>query len=88
MGYWAHPAARGRGVTSSAVRTAADWCLSSPPNGLGLRQLYLLAAAGNSASQRVAEHAGFTYVGTERGSARLGEEEWDDSALYDRLREA
>lgn len=82
LGFWAHPAARGRGVIGEAARTVADWALSA--EGLGLRRLHLQTAASNSASRRVAEQAGFTHVGTLRKSAPTGDG-FDDEAVYDRL---
>ncbi|HET6694320.1 MAG TPA: GNAT family protein, partial [Pedococcus sp.] len=87
VGYWAHPAARGRGVMAEAVRRVADWCLDPEPAGLGARRLYLLTAASNRASRRVAEACGFEHVGTERLGGPVGNG-YEDSALYDRLREA
>ena len=85
VGYWAHPKARGRGVLSEAVRLVADWALLAEPDGFGLRRLYLLTAVSNTASRRVAEHAGFCHVGTERASAPVGQD-FEDNAVYDRLR--
>lgn len=84
MGYWTHPKARGQGVLSRAARSVADWALASEPKGFGLRRLYLLSAAGNGASRRVAEQAGFVHVGTERAEAPVGDG-YEDNAVYDRL---
>jgi RimJ/RimL family protein N-acetyltransferase len=85
VGYWARPAARGRGVMAEAVRRATDWALD--PEGLDVHRLYLLTSASNAGSRRVAERAGFTHVGTERGNAPAGDT-FEDSAPYDRLRDA
>lgn len=82
LGYWAHPEARGRGVMTEAIRRVTDWALS--PDGLSLRRVYLLTAAGNIASRRAAERAGFTHVGTERLGA-VTAAGFDDNAIYDRL---
>lgn len=88
VGYWAHPDARGRGVMSAAVALAADWSMrSSSDGGLGLRRLFLLTAVSNTASRRLAENAGFVHVGTERSAARIGDGEYVDNAIYDRLRD-
>jgi [ribosomal protein S5]-alanine N-acetyltransferase len=84
VGYWARPTARGRGVMAEAVRRAADWALD--PAGLDLHRLYLLTSASNAGSRRVAERAGFTRVGTERDNGPVGDG-WEDSVLYDRLRD-
>ena len=60
VGYWAHPAARGRGMTSEAVALlSAHAFRPTTEGGLGLRRLVLKAAAGNAASQHVAESNGF-----------------------------
>jgi RimJ/RimL family protein N-acetyltransferase len=83
VGYWAHPAARSRGVTTAAVRAAARWALS--PEGPSLDRLSLLAAAGNVASNRVAERAGFRRVGLERQAELLGDGTVDDLVSYDLL---
>lgn len=85
VGYWARPSARGRGVMAEAVRRATDWALD--PAGLDVHRLYLLTSASNTGSRRVAERAGFVHVGTERGNAPAGDR-WEDSTLYDRLRDA
>jgi RimJ/RimL family protein N-acetyltransferase len=86
VGYWAHPAARGRGVMSEAVRLVAGHALGDPAaGGLGLRRLVLQAAAGNLASQVVAERAGFVRVGRARAAERLGDGALDDLVLFDRL---
>ena len=86
VGYWAHPAARGRGVLSRAVRLVADWALAPAPRGFGMRRLFLLSAVSNTASRRVAEQSGFVHVGTERSAAPVGGG-YDDNAVYDRLAE-
>ena len=86
VGYWSHPAARGRGVISRATRLVADWALTPAPRGFGLRRLFLLCAVGNTASRRVAEQSGFVHVGTERSAAPAGGG-YDDNAVYDRLAE-
>lgn len=87
VGYWGHPAGRGRGVMTTALRTATDWATRlTAEGGLGVRRLYLLTSVRNHASRRLAERAGFVHVGTERGSARVAGGGYEDSALYDRLR--
>ena len=54
--------------------------------GLGLRRLALKAAAGNGASQHVAEANGFRRTGLERQAERLGDGSYDDLVDYDRPR--
>ncbi len=86
VGYWAHPAARGSGVTTEAVRLLVDHAFQPPSGGgLGLRRLELRAAAGNAASQHVAEANGFYRTGMRRQAERLGDGSWDDLVDYDLL---
>lgn len=87
VGYWAHPSGRGRGAMTTALRTVVDRATTrTADGGLGVRRLYLLTAARNEASRRLAERAGFEHVGTERGSAPVADGGFEDSALYDLLR--
>jgi RimJ/RimL family protein N-acetyltransferase len=81
VGYWAHPGARGSGVMTEAVDRVAAWAFADG----GLRRLYLMTAASNAASRRLAERAGFTHLGTERLGAPLGDGSFDDNCVYDRL---
>ncbi len=60
VGYWLAPAARGRGVMTRAVRLAVDWARREH----GIRVLRLTTHPANFASQRVAERAGFSRLGT------------------------
>jgi RimJ/RimL family protein N-acetyltransferase len=53
--------------------------------GLGLRRLVLKAAAGNAASQHVAETNGFHETGRERRAERLADGTFDDLVDYDLL---
>jgi RimJ/RimL family protein N-acetyltransferase len=86
IGYWAHPAARGRGVMTEAVGLlAAHAFRDAAQGGLGLRRLELRAAAGNAASQHVAEANGFQRMGMRRLAERLGDGSYDDLVDYDRL---
>ncbi|MFB7665934.1 GNAT family N-acetyltransferase [Kitasatospora sp. NPDC056138] len=64
IGYWAAPAARGRGFAPEAVRALAAWAFEVTP----VRRITLLAATGNRASQRVAEKAGFVREGVLRSA--------------------
>jgi RimJ/RimL family protein N-acetyltransferase len=56
VGYWLARQARGQGHATRAARLICDWGFAQ----LGLERIELQAAAGNRASQRVAERAGFT----------------------------
>ena len=56
VGYWIARDARRRGVATRAVELLSTWAFSE----LGLERIELLAEPGNTASQRVAEAAGFT----------------------------
>jgi RimJ/RimL family protein N-acetyltransferase len=88
IGYFAHPDARGRGVTSEAVALACRHAfVPEEDGGLGLRRLELLTDATNAASQRVAERAGFTLVGRERASTRRRDGSLADQLRYDLLAE-
>jgi RimJ/RimL family protein N-acetyltransferase len=82
LGYWAHPDARGHGLTTTAVRLAARHGLLPPEvGGLGMVRLVIRAAAHNEASQRVALAAGFRPSGRDRCAERLR-----DGTLADLLR--
>jgi RimJ/RimL family protein N-acetyltransferase len=64
IGYWAVPSFRGRGVLTEATAALARWALTE----VGLLRVELRAAAGNVASQRVAEKAGFQREGVARSA--------------------
>ena len=84
IGYWVHPAARGRGVASEATRMIVRHAaIPISDGGLGLRRLTLHAAASNLASQRVAENAGFALTGRQRAAERLGDGSVEDLLDYD-----
>jgi RimJ/RimL family protein N-acetyltransferase len=86
IGYWAHPSARGRGLMTEAVGVlTAHAFREMADGGLGLRRLELSAAAGNVASQHVAEANGFHRTGMRRLAERLGDGRYDDLVDYDRL---
>jgi RimJ/RimL family protein N-acetyltransferase len=62
VGYWLAPQARGRGLTSAALRALSRWAFEE----LGLGRVELVTDPDNVASQRVAENAGFTREGVLR----------------------
>lgn len=87
LGYWVHPAARGRGVATTAARAAARHALIPVEDGgLGLVRVRLVSALDNQASRRVADRAGFTLVGVERRSV-LVRDGMHDGAAYELLAE-
>ena len=67
VGYWAAPEARGRGVTTEALRALCRWGFE-----IGATRIEWYARVGNFASRRVAEKAGFTIEGTLRAGLPVG----------------
>ncbi len=79
VGYWTAPWARGRGVAVRATRLHTAWAVGS----LGLARVELLTDVRNTASQRVAQKAGFVREGVARavraqprGTARVDMVVW------------
>jgi len=62
VGFHCSPWARGRGWTAAALRLACRWGFDT----LGLARIEWYAYAGNEASRRVAEKAGFVFEGIQR----------------------
>ena len=62
IGYWMAPQARGRGLTTAALRALSRWAIEE----LGLGRVELATDPENLASQRVAEKAGFQREGVLR----------------------
>ena len=88
IGYWAHPDARGRGVTSEAVGLLIRHAfIDVEDGGLGFSRLTLKAAATNLASQHIARTNGMSEYGRERRSEVLGDGSPDDLVLFDLLRD-
>ncbi|MEO7061078.1 MAG: GNAT family N-acetyltransferase [Lapillicoccus sp.] len=86
VGYWSHPDAQGRGLMTEAVGMSVRHAFAPEEDGgLGLRRLVLRAAAGNTASQHVAEGNGFVRTGVQRSAENLGDGTWDDLVDYDLL---
>ncbi len=73
IGYWVAPWGRGQGLAVEAVLAIARWLLHEQ----GFERMVLRAATGNTASLRVAEKAGFTREGVERGARELRGERHD-----------
>ena len=88
VGYWTHPAARGRGVMTSACRLAVRHAfVPAEDGGLGLRRVQVLAAEPNAASRAVIERNGFRQVGHDRLGTRLRDGTLVDTLVYDLLAE-
>ena len=68
IGFGLHPAARGRGAMSRAVRLVAAHAFEHGPWGRPLGRIHWRAIAGNWASRRVAWATGFTFHGTLPGT--------------------
>jgi RimJ/RimL family protein N-acetyltransferase len=86
IGYWTHPAARGRGVMTEACGLVVrHGFIPSDDGGLGLRRILVYAAEANSASRRVIESNGFTQYGLERHGTELRDGSLVDTACYDLL---
>lgn len=86
VGYWAHPAARGKGAMSEAVQLVARHAFApTDTGGLGLTRLTLGTADGNAASQHVARRAGFVEVGRHRCAVPLLDGTRADGVWFDRL---
>lgn len=81
IGYWAHPDARGRGVMTAATRLISRHAFDT----MGMRRLSLMAAIGNTASNRVAIDSGFAHVGTETRAEPLGDGSFADMNVYELL---
>ncbi|MGZ4450913.1 MAG: GNAT family N-acetyltransferase [Nocardioides sp.] len=81
LGYWSHPAARGRGLTTRAARLAVEHAFGT----LGLPRLAAYASVPNAASRRVLESVGMRPTGVLRSAARTGAGEVVDLASYDLL---
>ena len=64
VGYWTAAPARGRGLTTRALRVLSAWALREA----GAERVQLRADVRNTASLRVAEKAGFTREGILRAS--------------------
>lgn len=86
LGYWTHPEARGRGLTSAGCRLVLAHALRPvEQGGLGLVRVQGVVADGNHASARVLERVGMQRAGVYRAFAltRTGRR---DATLYDLLK--
>lgn len=64
LGFGLHPAARGRGLMTRAVRLVAQHAFEQQPWGVHVTRVHWRAIVGNWASRRVAWACGFTMHGT------------------------
>jgi RimJ/RimL family protein N-acetyltransferase len=80
LGYMVAPAARGRGVATTALRLLTEWGFSER----GLLRLELMISVSNDASKVVAERAGYVREGVLR-SLYVKEGVREDHELWSRL---
>jgi RimJ/RimL family protein N-acetyltransferase len=80
IGYWAHPAARARGLMTEAVTVATR---HAEDHGL-TDSLLIRCAATNRASRHVAESAGYRQVGSLANAERVGDGSLHELVLYAR----
>jgi RimJ/RimL family protein N-acetyltransferase len=81
IGYWCAREARGRGVTTDALRTLCRHALDE----LGLERLELVTDPDNLASQRVAEKVGFRREGVLRSHLLHPDGRRRDSVMFSLL---
>ena len=81
IGYWCAPDARGRGVTTRALRRLCRYALDE----LRLERLDLITDVENLASQRVAEKVGFQREGVLRSHVRHPDGRRRDSLSFSLL---
>ncbi|PZE39283.1 N-acetyltransferase [Curtobacterium sp. MCPF17_031] len=80
IGYWLAPEFRGQGHASAAVRALSSWLLDVH----SFERVELRIATGNSASARVASHAGFVREGVAR-NAGFTDDGRVDLAVWSRI---
>jgi RimJ/RimL family protein N-acetyltransferase len=81
IGYWCAPEARGRGVTTRALRLLCRHSLDE----LGLERLELITDPENHASQRVAQKVGFQREGVLRSHLPHPDGRRRDSVMFSLL---
>lgn len=82
VGFWSHPAGRGRGVMATALGLVA----AHARDALGVRRLDLLTAATNAGARGLAERCGFVLVGVESATSPTPDGGHVDTARYERVR--
>jgi RimJ/RimL family protein N-acetyltransferase len=86
LGYLMHPAERGRGLMTAAVRLAVRHAVVPVEDGgLGLARVALRAAKDNNGSRAVAERVGFREIGIQREIDPQPDGTTDDLVCYDLL---
>ncbi|NEK57257.1 GNAT family N-acetyltransferase [Geodermatophilus sabuli] len=80
IGYWVAPWARGRGFAAEAARALADWAFTH-----GAPRVHLFTDVDNTASQAVAERAGFRREGVVRSCLPYRDGSRSDAVLFGRL---
>lgn len=81
VGYRVHPAHRGRGIATAAVRAASWYAVEA----LGIERIALLHVVANPASCTVAQRSGYVLEGTLREEYRLADGTRWDSHLHSLL---
>lgn len=81
FGYWVAAQARGRGVATEALKALCRWGVDT----LDLKRMELLTDPQNTASQRVAENAGFQREGILRSSLEYRDGTRRDSVIFSLL---
>jgi RimJ/RimL family protein N-acetyltransferase len=79
LGYMVAPSARGRGVATAILRELTAWAFEQ-----GIQRCELVISAGNEASERVAERAGYVREGRLR-SIHLKQGRREDVTVWSRL---
>jgi RimJ/RimL family protein N-acetyltransferase len=80
LGYVIHPAARGRGVATEALRLLTEWAFAE----LAPHRIQLIISPENGPSKRIAERNGYRYEGTLR-SFYVKQDTWRDTEIWSRL---
>ncbi len=82
LGYWVKTSRTGRGLATAATRLLARWGLQQ----VGLQRVEIVAAVGNTASQRVAHKAGAIREGVFRRRLRVHGQP-HDAAIFSLINE-